>query len=73
MASFATNQLSAPELKYVYENTPEGEGHTTQNSHGGTAKLHLAEGSEGTDLLRGSYYTNQDRNGNYGDMTFQRI
>lgn len=73
IARFATSQSSEPQIKYTYANTPEGDGQTTQNSHGGTAELRLITDSDGSASLRGSYYTNQDRSGNYGDMQFERL
>lgn len=73
VAAHLETKTSEPRLTYVYQNEPEGNGVSTEQSkHEGTAKLRLLEDKPELEL-RGTYYTDQGGGQTYGTMKFEEM
>lgn len=61
-----------PELLFTYVNKPIGEAASRLSMHEGTNTLRYTESVDNNDVLKGEYYTDEQRN-NHGTMRFTRV
>lgn len=67
---YIINNSNSYEITYAYVNEPSNPSINTLNTHKGTCNFTYLKDSS---TIKATYYTNKDRQGNYGEIIFKKI